>query len=229
MDDKSKIPIGEPGNPEATTNHMRKALTTANIELEATDHDCHVGNLKPSVNLICDIPQEASDSFYSGQIYVGLKNSIFQASDPFRHAVELIDVLRNYYQDYQIPSFLCLFTDGGCGHNIKYLFVQWALLALFKVCSFDILNVGRCDPYYSFVNPAERCMSLLEIGLQGLALERDKAGPFESTVKSCSTMKSIRRNATECQGLKEAYTSSIEASIQKVESSFLYATLRENK
>ena len=80
-----------------------------------------------------------------------------------------------------------------------------------------------------FFNPAERCMSLLNIGLQSLALERDKAGPFESTVKSCSTMKSIRRNATECQGLKEAYTSSIEASIQKVESSFLYATLRENK
>ena len=63
-------------------------------------------------------------------------------------------------------------------------------------------------------------MSLLNIGLQGLALERDKTCPFESTVKSCSTMKSICRKATESQGLKEAYTSSIEAPIQKVESSF---------
>ena len=63
MDGKSKIPIGEPGNPEAATSHMRKALATASIELEATDHDYHVGNLTPSVNLICDTPQEASDSF----------------------------------------------------------------------------------------------------------------------------------------------------------------------
>ena len=204
MDDKSKIPIGEPGNPEAATSDMRKAPTTAGIELEATDHDYHVSNLTPSVNLICDILLEASDSFYSGQIFVGLKNSIFQVSDPFRHAVELIDALRKYYQDYQIPSFLCLFTDGGCDHNIKDLFIQCALLALFKVCNFDMLNVGRCAPYYSFVNPAEKCMSLLNIGLQGLALERDKAGPFESTVKSCRTMKSIHRKATECQGLKEA-------------------------
>ena len=182
MDDKSKIPIGEPGNPEAAITHMRKVLTTASIELEATDHDYHVRNLTPSVNLICDILQEPSDSFYSGQIYIGLKNSIFQASDPFRHAIELIDVLRNYYQDYQIPSFLCLFTDGGCDHNIKHLFVQCVLLAFFKVCNFDILNVGRCVPYHSFVNPAERCMSLLNIGFHGLALERDKAGPFQSTV-----------------------------------------------
>ena len=182
MDDKSKIPIGEPGNPEAAITHMRKVLTTACIELEATDHDYHVRNLTPSVNLICDILQEPSDSFYSGQIYIGLKNSKFQASDPFRHAIELIDVLRNYYQDYQIPSFLCLFTDGGCDHNIKHLFVQCALTAFFKVCNFDILNVGRCVPYHSFVNPAERCMSLLNIGLHGLALERDKAGPFQSTV-----------------------------------------------
>ena len=172
-----------------------------------------MGNLTPSVNLICDIPQEASDSFYSGQIYVGLKNSIFQASDPFRHAVELIDVLRKNYQDCQIPSFLRLFTDGGCDHSIKYLFVRCALLGLFKVCNFDILNVGRCAPYHN-------------IGLQGLALERDNAGPFESTVKSCSTIKSIRRKATECQALKEAYTSSIDAPIQKVESSFSMLNLK---
>ena len=64
MGGKSKTPIREPGNLEAATSHMRKSLTTANIELEATDHNYHVSNLTPSVNLICDMPQEASDSFY---------------------------------------------------------------------------------------------------------------------------------------------------------------------
>ena len=31
MDDKSKIPIGKPGNPEAAITHMRKVLTTARM------------------------------------------------------------------------------------------------------------------------------------------------------------------------------------------------------
>ena len=69
-------------------------------------------------------------------------------------------------------------------------------------------------------------MLLLNIGLQCLALERHKAGPFESTGKSCSTMKSVRRKATECQGLNEAYTSSIDASVEKVESSFSILDLK---
>ena len=64
MDGKSKTPIRKPGNLEAAISHMRKSLTAGNIELEATDHDYHVSNLTPSVNLICDIPQEVSDSFY---------------------------------------------------------------------------------------------------------------------------------------------------------------------
>lgn len=81
----------------------------------------------------------------------------------------------------------------------------------------------------SFVNPTERCMSLLNIGLQGLALEIDNAGPFESTIKSCSTIKSKHRKATECQGLKEAYTSSIEAPIEKKRVQSLCSTLKENK
>ena len=39
-------------------------------------------------------------------------------------------------------------------------------------------------------------------------------------------MKSIRRKSTECQGLKEAYTSSIEVPIQKVDSSFSMLDLK---
>ena len=56
-----------------------------------------------------------------------------------------------------------------------------------------------------------------------------KAGSFESTVKSCSTMKNICRKATECQGLKEVYTSSIEVPIQKLESSFSMLDLKEKQ
>ena len=56
MDDKAKIPIGEPGTPEAATRHMRKAITTKKVTLESSDHNYHSVNMTSSVNLICDIP-----------------------------------------------------------------------------------------------------------------------------------------------------------------------------
>ena len=59
---------------------MKKALTTANITLEASDPNFHVASVTPSVNLICSICNEPLESFYGGQVYVGLKNSIFQPS-----------------------------------------------------------------------------------------------------------------------------------------------------
>ena len=35
-------------------------------------------------------------------------------------------------------------------------------------------------------------MSILNIGLQGLALERNGAGAFEKEISSCQSMKSLR-------------------------------------
>ena len=89
MDDKAKIPVGEPGTPEPATSDMRKAVTTKNVTLEASDHNYHVTNLTPSVDLICDIPDTPFGSFYSGQVYVGLKDSILEGSDPLRYVTEL--------------------------------------------------------------------------------------------------------------------------------------------
>ena len=50
-------------------------------------------NITHSVDLVCEIPDSPSDSFYSGQIYVSLKDSVFGGSDALRHVVELLDVL----------------------------------------------------------------------------------------------------------------------------------------
>ena len=97
------------------------------------------------------------------QIYVGLKDSVFQGSDPIRHTIELIKVLRAEYN--QLPPYLVIFSDGGSDHNITFLYVQCALLALFRILDLDILNVGRCAPNHGYINSAERCMSLLNIGL----------------------------------------------------------------
>ena len=208
MDDKAKIPIGEPGTPEAATSHSRKAITTKSVILEASDHNYHSVNVTPSVNLFCNVPESASDFFYDGQVYVGIKDSVFEGSDPMRHTIELLSILQS--RPGVVPPYLVLFSDGGGDHNLTFLYVQCVLVALFKICDLDILNVGRCAPYQSFINPAERVMSILNIGLQGLALERDHGGVFEKTLTSCQSMKSIRNKADQHQGLKEAHLRSIE-------------------
>lgn len=187
MDDKAKVAIGEPGTPEAATSHNRKTLTKTSVIQESADHNYHVGNFTPSVSLICDIPESVNQSFYSGHIYVGIKDSVFEGSNSLRHIVELLTVLKR--QLLGPPPYLCLFSDGGADHNVTFLYNQCALLALFKIGNFDVLNVGRCAPSQSYINPAERAMSLLNIGLQGMALERDHAGPFEKLIGSCKTMK----------------------------------------
>ena len=218
MDDKAKVTVGEPGTPEASTSHNRKAWTTKKISLESSDHNYHSVNLTPSVNLLCSIPLVATNSFYDGQIYVGVKDSIFEGSDPVRHMIELLHVLRKEYEEF--PPYLSIFSDGGADHNVTFLYVQCAILALFRIGNFDILNAGRCAPNQSYINPAEWCMSLLNICLQGLALDRDHMGPFEDSMKSCTSMKAIRAESKQQQGLKEAYQSSVENPRRLVETSF---------
>lgn len=110
MDDKAKIPVGEPGTPEAATNHNRRAFTKSNVELEASDHNYHSVNITPSVDLVCDIPQSPSESFYSGHVYVSLKDSVFDGSDPLRHIIELLAVLKDAGEK---KPFTTLFTDEG--------------------------------------------------------------------------------------------------------------------
>lgn len=224
MDDKAKVPVGEPGTPEAATSHNRKALTRENIVNESADHNYHTSNLTPSVDFIVDIPDDVTKSFFTGNIYVGVKDSIFQPSDPLRHMVELLDVLRKHEDG--IPPYLCLFSDGGGDHNITFLFVQCMLLALFKILDLDVLNVGRCAPNQSWINPAERCMSLLNIGMHGLALERDHTGPFEKVIGSAKSMKDVRVRAKKHQGLQETYQASLQSATLTLERCFQSMNLK---
>ena len=46
-------------------------------------------------------------------------------------------------------------------------------------------------------------MSLLNIGLYGLSLERGHAGAFKKTISWCKTMKGLGEKSNEHQGLKE--------------------------
>ena len=52
MDDKAKVPVGEPGTPEAAATYNRRALTQENIVLESSGYNYHLANLPSSVDFI---------------------------------------------------------------------------------------------------------------------------------------------------------------------------------
>ena len=90
VDDKAIVPVGEPNTAVSTgVRGHRRSLVHSSSFMGALDHDFHVHGVVPSVSLMIDIPESPSDSFVKGQVYVGNKNKVTQASSPLRHSTEL--------------------------------------------------------------------------------------------------------------------------------------------
>ena len=90
-------------------------------------------------------------------------------------------------------SVLFLYTDGGPDHRLTYVSVQLSLICLFLKLDLDFLCAGRTAPYHSWKNPVERIMSLLNLGLQCVALARDEMPEeFEMEVTKCNNLAELR-------------------------------------
>ena len=61
----------------------------------------------PSVALLVNIPEQVSDSWYTGRVFVGVKDAVFEPSSPLRHAKELSNGLTSSYSE--VPP-LCFYT-----------------------------------------------------------------------------------------------------------------------
>lgn len=194
LDDKAKVPIGEPGQPISTGVRPRPGIVGTSTEvLQALDHDqASRGSLTPSVVLLCDIPESVGGSFYGGELHVLVKDSVLEPSNPFRHATELSQVLS---VKECVPPLLFAYSDGGSDHRTTFLSVQLSWILLFTSLDLDFLVAARTAPGHSYTNPAERCMSTLNLGLQNCALAREAiADPtISKKVKGCSTMDAIRK------------------------------------
>ena len=83
MDDKHRCKVGEPGYPVAAVERGRQVIVSKNNVFKVADHDFTKCEIIPSVTMLCDIPNNIDESFYKGQVYIGLKDPIF--SDPLRH------------------------------------------------------------------------------------------------------------------------------------------------
>ena len=81
----------------------RTGLVSINDEigLAALDHDFHKGSIVPAVLLRCNIPSDISGFFFCGdevegygEIFVTLRDAIFDSSRVFDHAAQLIDTMQ---------------------------------------------------------------------------------------------------------------------------------------
>ncbi|GES82303.1 uncharacterized protein LOC111136195 [Rhizophagus clarus] len=146
MDDKHRCKVGEPGYPVTAVERGRQVIVSKNKTFQVADHDFMKCGIIPSVTIICDIPCTIEESFYKGQVYVGLKDLIFQPSDSLRHMAELYKILK--HQD-ENKSYLLLYTDGGPDHRVTYIRVQMALIALYLKLDLDLLVAVRTPPGHS--------------------------------------------------------------------------------
>ena len=94
------------------------------FEPRTQDHDWHKFKGVPSVSLHNEIPSSINESFFRGQVYVTVKDAIFQASTPLRHIVEREKALSQSNVD--LKPIQCFYSDGGPDHNPRNFSVKIA-------------------------------------------------------------------------------------------------------
>lgn len=204
LDDKHKIKVGEPNFPVASAERGRRVPVAVNESFQAGDHDFTKFGMIPSVSFIIDIPDTIG---YTGQVHVGIKDSVFEPSSPIRHACELYNTLTSISFNKHI---LFLYSDGGPDHRLTFVSVQISLICLFFKLDLDYLCAGRTAPYHSWRNPVERVMSVLNLGLQCVALARkEMSSEFESEVSKCNNLAELRRVAEGKAEFKSAVQESL--------------------
>ena len=227
LDDKAIVPVGETGSPVSTGVRARhRSLVAPGQPLEALDHDYHVAGIIPSVCFLIDIPPNARDSFYTGTVHVTIKDKIFEASSPLRHAVETTSITRESCSTDGINAMkpiLLRYTDGGPDHRTTYRSVQLVAILEFIALDLDMMILARTAPNQSYNNPAERVMSLLNLGLQNVSLSRDTSlmsEALQARLHSLNTLKATRVAAERNPALKDGLVESMKEPITAVKKVF---------
>ncbi len=179
---------------------MAKGTTFA-----VADHDFTKYGLISSVIMQAEIPKSINESFYRGNVYVGLKDPIFELSSAARHAAELYEIV-----DRTNKPYLFLYTDSGPDHQVKFIKTQLALISLFLALDLDYLVAVRTPPDHSWKNPVERIMSILNLGLQCVGLMRQEMdAKLEEIMSKCNSINDIRKAVEKTPDLKEGLKQSL--------------------
>lgn len=97
MDDKCSAKVGNLDDAVAATERNKSVVMHHDAQTIASRHDFTGLKVNPSVMLISTtefIPADVSESFYRGQVFVSVKDAVFEPSFPLRHAGELKRVLK---------------------------------------------------------------------------------------------------------------------------------------
>ncbi|XP_066934136.1 uncharacterized protein [Clytia hemisphaerica] len=85
-----------------------------------------------------------------------------------------------------------MMTDGGPEHRVNFESVKIPLILMFKQLKLDSLIAIRTAPGQSYVNIVERIMSILNLGFQNVALEREES-PSDQEIKKCGDLSELRQ------------------------------------
>ena len=117
LDDKHRIKIGEPGFPVAAAERGRQVIVSSQSTFAVVgDHDFTKFSFIPSVILLIDIPDSIEGSWYRGDVFIGVKDAVFEPSSPMRHATELYKCISPARMDGR--HILFVYTDGGPDHRL---------------------------------------------------------------------------------------------------------------
>ena len=210
MDDKHKIKVSKPNNPVAAAERGRRVMVGRNQTFQVSDHFTRF-SLTPSVSLVIDIPDDITGSWYRGQVLIGLKEGAFEPSSPLRHVTELHDAFQKHKLFPPDKSILFLHCDGGPDHRLTYLSVKLSLISLFLKLDLDFLCACRTAPYHLWRNPAERVMSIINMGLQCVGVMRSAmTDTDEAQIAGCNSLSVLRSQAKRQPDIIPAIKESVE-------------------
>ena len=227
-DDKHAVNIGEPGDPLSSTDRGRKVMVLKGSEPVAGDHDWHRFKLVPSVVLHNDVPETVDGSFYRGQVYVTVKDAVFEPSTPLRHIVERGKALSVNQKEFK--PIQCNYSDGGPDHNPNHYSVKIAQVAHFIEKDLDMMASAVSYPGGSYIDPAERIMPILNIAMNGVALSRkEMSEKSEREIKNWSSMTLLREGCEGNENLKSDIAQSIRPCIDLLNSRYARMSLKDQQ
>lgn len=225
---KNNIVVGNPDRPVAVLERGRRVLTVVGEEagsgaLRAMDHDAGSGVLKliPGVTLLLDVPDSMDSPWLRGDVFVSLRDAVWEQSSWLRVPTKLLGVLEAAMEgehgealqtkvsmtdkegNRRLKPILVGLTDGGGEHRTTFATVHAGLAGLFRKGDFDYIVFIRTCPGQSYMNFVERVMAILNIGCSGVAIMRDElhglaakdGRRLEVVLKGCQSLKDVREKA----------------------------------
>lgn len=235
-DDKANIPVGDYIPVQATARQSNKAIVQEDTTVEACDHDYKTAKVTPSVIHRFNQSTNPGDSLYSGgpdgtgRGFVSLHCAMLDPSDGMKHAANFHQFLQLLARENRssrdetvdtvqgLPYWVLMECDGGPDHNLTFLSNQLALLGLFLVGGMDKLTATRGCPGSSYLNTAERLMSLLNIGLSSLSLMLDPNTPqwLRDILHGLGSMKAIRKALADYDDIMQHAIDALERRVRRM-------------